>query len=333
MPEPKTRDYTQNKGSNQTLSPSTPFRGIAKLVNMRTTQGKAMSLIAIEDQSPIMRRAKIRVAVAIALLLVAAGSLLMLNEQAPSLPKSTASAIVAAAPAKTAAPKVAPLPPPAKPAPAVKEPDAKPPVAPPDPVYTSFTAPAEEPAAPTPVEPAAAPAPENKPAPAEVAQNPQPAAKPAAHKPEPAAAKLETSPTGSHILQAGVFADMGNARKQQSKLAASGISAHTSTKLRIGPFPSIEEAEAAREKVRSSGINITLADNIESSARGQSLAAGQYADMDQAKRLQASLSEHGLPAHTETRLLVGPFANKAKADAARNKIKKLNISVVLMPNN
>jgi DedD protein len=257
----------------------------------------------------------------------------MLNEQAPSLPKSTAPAILAVAPAKATAPKAAPLPPPAKPAPAVKEPDAKPPVAPPDPVYTSFTAPAAEPVAPAPVEPVAAPAPENKPTPVEVAQNPQPTTKPTAPKPEPAATKLETSPTGSHILQVGVFADMSNARKQQSKLAASGISAHTSTKLRIGPFSSIEEAEAARDKVRAAGINITLADDIESSSRGQSLLAGQYTDMDQAKRLQASLGEHGLPAHTETRLLVGPFANKAKADAARNKIKKLNISVVLMPNN
>lgn len=328
-----------------------------------------MSLITIEDQSPIMRRAKIRATVAVVLLLIAAGSLLMLTEQAPSTNQiKTAAEPAKVAVAKTPSQQIPTSPqiqttpqPQTQPGSPSSTPEAKPPVAPPDPVYTSFTAPAAPAAEPliasalpapiapsSPNMPAPQAVPENKPAqmppvPAQPAQLPQqevaqtqppvpPAAKPANPRPERVATKIETSLTGSHILQVGVFADMNNARKQQAKLSASGIPAHTSTLLKIGPFSNMAEIDTAREKVRTSGINVSLADDIVSGAKGSSLSAGQYADMDQAMRLQASLSEHGLPANTETRLLVGPFANKAKADAARNKIKKLNISVVLMPN-
>lgn len=287
-----------------------------------------MSLITIEDQSPIMRRAKIRVAVAIALLTVTAGSFLLLNEQAPSLPVNTKTSQTPAAAAK---PGLAVTPPvQGTPAPAAGELAAKPPVAPPDPVYTSFTAPVQEPVAETSPTPAVAENEVTQAAPAEKASVKATPLK--VQKSAQTSFKPDTSSTGSYILQAGVFADMANARKQQSRLAASGISAHTETKLRIGPFSSVEEVDAAREKVRASGIDAALSEKSENNSRGLFLLAGQYTDMEHAKRLQATLNEHGLPAHTETRLLVGPFATKARADAARNRVKSLNISVVLISN-
>lgn len=293
-----------------------------------------MSLIVVEDQSPIMRRAKIRVVVAIVLLLVATGSLLMLNDQAPNLPANTKTAAAKPATIKPKATAVA-----ANTAAPTTQPSieidlpAKPPVAPPDPVYTSFTAaPVETPAAETPVPPAALPNNESK---VVATAAPEAPAKPKPSEPKaaPANINLDTAPTGTHILQVGVFSEMSNAKKQKSKLTSSGIDSHTETKLKIGPFQTIEEAEAAKQKILASGIDITISDKIENGARGQMLSGGNYADMDNAQRLQKAVSELGMNARTETRLLVGPFANKAKADNARNRIKNLNISVVLMPNN
>jgi cell division protein FtsN len=52
--------------------------------------------------------------------------------------------------------------------------------------------------------------------------------------------------------------------------------------------------------------------------------------MESAKQLQAKLTELGLTSRSETRILIGPFDTKAKADAVRGKVKALNISVVLL---
>lgn len=298
-----------------------------------------MSLIVVEDQSPIMRRAKIRVVVAIVLLVVATSSLLMLNEQAPSLPTNTKTATAKPVTSKPkAAPVVANTSPPVSQSNIISDLPAKPPVTPPDPVYTSFTATpvappaAEKPVAEVSVQPPA-PDPHDEKVVAIAAPEAVPKPKPSTPKITSSNISLDTSPTGTHILQVGVFSEMGNAKKQKTKLSASGIDSHTETKLKIGPFQTTEEAEAARQKILSAGIDLTLSDKIENSSRGQMLSGGHYADMDNAQRLQKAVSDLGISARTETRLLVGPFANKAKADAARNKIRNLNISVVLMPNN
>ena len=293
-----------------------------------------MSLIVVEDQSPIMRRAKIRVVVAIVLLLVATGSLLMLDEKAPTLPASTKTAKQAVKPKSVSAVDNKKTP-----APALELTDdklpAKPPTAPPDPVYSSFTA--QEPVNEMPTTPVTS---ATKTASVEIkkketapSEDALPKANAVTQKSIPPSINLDISSTGNHILQAGVFGEMNNAKKQRAKLTANGIDSYTETKLRVGPFSNSEDAEAAREKIRTSGIDVTLSDKAETGSRGLVLMAGQYADMENAKRLQTAISELGLPVHTETRLLVGPFVTKAKADAARNRIKNLNISVVLMPNN
>jgi len=58
---------------------------------------------------------------------------------------------------------------------------------------------------------------------------------------------------------------------------------------------------------------------------------GVFTDMENAKQLQAKLAEHGIPSHTETKLQVGPFANKAEADAAQVKLKALGMGAVIVP--
>ncbi len=300
-----------------------------KIVTIRTQyQRKIVTSVIIEDQNPIMRRAKIRVAVAFVLLCVALGSLLkMSNSKQAAVPDTR---IISSAPSATTTPE-----PPAtkaKAQPQVISPpqeEAKPPSAPPEPVYQSFTA---EPS--TQVESlngsALPPLTDNSPAVGSsekvlVVATPEKNKKPAPDKESP-----KVSASGTYILQAGVFGDMANARKQMEKLSGSGIQAHSETKLWIGPFATEQDAGSARDVIQSSGLNIPLQDSVISSAKGLMMVGGIHTDMEHAATLRNSLGEKGLPARTETRVLVGPFDTKDNADKARNRIKKLNIGVVLM---
>jgi cell division protein FtsN len=280
-----------------------------------------MTLVTFEDQSPTMRRAKIRVVLAMVLLLVAIASLIAMGRKPPAMAEVSAPWPVKAAQPVKAAPAVASKPEAVKPAPVTADVEpAKPPQAPPDPVYTSFTAEPAPAVATAAAAPASQPAPEE--APAKAAAIP-----PHASKTDKDAARIEASANGRFLLQAGVFAEMENARRQLDKLAQHHIDTHLESKVRIGPFAKPEDADSAKEKVKSAGLNITLDDY--QSSKGLLLQA-LFTDMESAKQLQARLDEIGFASRCETRILVGPFDTKAKADSARNRIKALNISVVLM---
>jgi DedD protein len=296
-----------------------------------------MSLVTIEDQSPTMRRAKMRLVLAVVLLIVAIGGLVsMSRSKPPKLDVATQTPIKKApAPVTPAAPvaaanKPVAVTPPIK---ADSEPEAKPPQAPPDPVYTSFTADPAYVAANTAATPAAAPADPDSAteAPAQratVQPKPVQAAKAAVAPAVKADEKIEASANGKYLLQAGVFSDMENARHQLEKLAEHHIDTYIESKVRIGPFSKADGVEAAKDKVESAGLNITL-DEVNGS-KGTLLQAGLFTDMESAKQLQAKLTELGLSSRSETRILIGPFDTKAKADAVRGKVKALNISVVLL---
>ncbi len=304
-----------------------------------------MSLVHIEDQSPTMRRAKMRLALAIVLLIVAIGALVSMGRSTPGKVDVAARKQVKTAQVKpavvAAANTPASKPAEAKPAvaPVVSEPEAKPPQAPPDPVYTSFTAdpvtitintPATAPAAPEqPAKPEQAAKPLEAPKPVVAAQpKPAPQVKAPAASPVKAEAKIEASANGKFLLQAGVFSEMENARHQLEKLAEHHIDTHIESRVRIGPFVNSDGVEDAKNKVDAAGINIAL-DELNSS-KGTVLQAGLFTDMESAKELQSKLKELGLASRSETRILIGPFDTKAKADMVRNRIKALNISVVLL---
>lgn len=274
-----------------------------------------MASVIIEDQDPIMRRAKIRASVATVLLCIVLGSLLKISHDQRATPDAK---ITVTAPAN-----VAPPAPPRLPTTARQE-EVKAPVAPPEPVYQSFTA---EP--PTPVAESTATA-TQAPVVTEPAKKEDAVVVEAPPAPPKAESKIITTSTGSYILQAGVFGDMGNARKQLEKLSSGDIPAQSATKLWIGPFATEQDAATAREAIQAAGLGVPLQDNAVSSAKGLMLVGGIHESMEHATALRNSLTEKGFPARTETRVLVGPFDSKENADKARNKIKKLGISVVLM---
>lgn len=57
---------------------------------------------------------------------------------------------------------------------------------------------------------------------------------------------------------------------------------------------------------------------------------GVFTDIDNAKQLQTKLTQHGIPSHTETRVQIGPFKSRAEADRAKEKLKALGLSSVVL---
>lgn len=74
---------------------------------------------------------------------------------------------------------------------------------------------------------------------------------------------------GTFVVQLGAFSDPAKARQQQQNVASKGTKAYTETlktekgeitRVRAGPFPTREEAEAAREKLKKVGLDGVVTD-------------------------------------------------------------------------
>lgn len=163
----------------------------------------------------------------------------------------------------------APVEPPPKPAvaaqPALSEPrtEAKPAPA----VRPAAPAASTAPAAPAPAGATAVPqAPAAKPATTTLAPEtvavPQEAASTTPKPVEAAPARLQPSAaprlfTG-YLLQAGVFSNVQRAEELHAKLALNGIPSSLEARVQVGPFKTKAEADAAREKMQSLGIDAVM---------------------------------------------------------------------------
>ncbi len=56
---------------------------------------------------------------------------------------------------------------------------------------------------------------------------------------------------------------------------------------------------------------------------------GMFTSVDNAVALQNRLREQGVPVFLETRVIVGPFRDRAEADAAQRKLKELGVAGVI----
>ncbi|WP_410498005.1 SPOR domain-containing protein [Chitinibacter sp. S2-10] len=66
-----------------------------------------------------------------------------------------------------------------------------------------------------------------------------------------------------------------------------------------------------------------------SNSRGFSVQAGVFLLSNNAEKLLGQLQQAGIPAYLETRVQIGPFKNKAEADAAVKKLKAMGITPVV----
>lgn len=89
---------------------------------------------------------------------------------------------------------------------------------------------------------------------AHAAQRAEAAARPA---PQPAATPGVRLFSG-YALQAGVFSDTHRAEELHAKLTLNGIPSTIESRVQVGPFKTREEAEAARAKMKTLGIDALL---------------------------------------------------------------------------
>ncbi|WP_028450726.1 SPOR domain-containing protein [Chitinibacter tainanensis] len=66
-----------------------------------------------------------------------------------------------------------------------------------------------------------------------------------------------------------------------------------------------------------------------SNSRGYSVQAGVFLLSNNAEKLLGQLQQAGIPAYLETRVQIGPFKNKAEAEAAVRKLKAMGITPVV----
>jgi DedD protein len=108
-------------------------------------------------------------------------------------------------------------------------------------------------------------------APVKPAAKPEPAPKavapPPPSAPAPPPPKAETPPAveapGRFVVQVGAFADVGVAREARAKVEKLGLRTYTQAvetdngkriRVRLGPFPSRDDAEKAAAKVKAAGL-------------------------------------------------------------------------------
>lgn len=97
---------------------------------------------------------------------------------------------------------------------------------------------------------------------------------------------------------------------------STGGASKASAKPSPAQKPSVEQAAAppAAKTVATSGFVVQL---------------GVFTSVENAQALQAKLKEQGIPASLETRVIVGPFTDRAEADAAKKKLKALGVNGVI----
>ena len=64
--------------------------------------------------------------------------------------------------------------------------------------------------------------------------------------------------------------------------------------------------------------------------QGFVVQVGVFTTIDSAQALHAKLKEAGMPAFLETRLVVGPFRDRAEAEAARRRLNEIGVSGVIV---
>ncbi len=79
------------------------------------------------------------------------------------------------------------------------------------------------------------------------------AAKPVPAEGRPFAKAVET--VGQFLLQMGVFSSVANAEELRARLELAGVPARIEARVQVGPFATRQEAEAARERLRSLGMD------------------------------------------------------------------------------
>jgi DedD protein len=203
-----------------------------------------------DEELQLRKRARRRLVGAIALVLLVIVLVPMFLEREPRQQKQDIDIRIPPMPGQTQAPPISP---------AVQAPPA---VAPPARPQAGSAQPASPPAAAPPQPQAPAPAPATAP-PAQ--KSPPPEAQLTTPQTAPAAKSDTANPANTHaeesyVIQLGAYSNASNAKQLLQQLKARKFPAYTEpvktpkgqkTRVRVGPYPSVEAAEKARERLRA----------------------------------------------------------------------------------
>lgn len=193
----------------------------------------------------------------------------------------------------------------------------------------------------------------------------EPSAPEAAPAPAPAAEPIPAAAAGGdYVVQLGSYRDAGNARALDKELSDAGLPAYleptqssgqTVTRLRLGPFASRGDAEAAAIRIRqlrpdlpAQVVALSAVDPASAAQRalpetGFVVQLGAFGKSEDAQSLRDRVRKAGFPAFSEGvdtdggrlyRVRVGPEVDKASAERLRDRIKaelKLDGLVVAFP--
>lgn len=154
---------------------------------------------------------------------------------------------------------------------------------------------------------------------------PTPPSPPAAPEPPPPPV-VESTPTAKparpmpHVRPAERLVDRQPVTPKEPVTAPSSARAPVAQRLPPPP-PESQAVQAAKPQPAPRLFNNFL------------VQAGVFSNPQKAQELHALLTLNGIPATLETRVKVGPFKNKAEADAAREKLKELGVDSLLLPQN
>lgn len=198
-------------------------------------------------------------------------------------------------------------------APVVAEPEPLPPEVVPE-------KPAEEQTAEAPVQ-ETPPIPDSEAAPTSPPPPPPPQVLNKPSQPTPVAAKSRTE-----------IAATSPVAKAPSTDALAPAKSSSPQSVTISPAPAAKKpVERTVAESKSSAPPATVKTTEPIAPKGYVVQLGLFSNYENAVQLQKRLADHGIKSYTETRLHVGPFQNKAEADEAMSRIRKMGINAVVVP--
>lgn len=165
----------------------------------------------------------------------------------------------------------------------------------------------------SPEPPSAVPAPEHPPKPSET-----PAVSKPVHQPPPPPPVVTNEP----------LTPTESARPAPKATAAAPVDTQPAMKPVV---PTVEKPPPAKAAVPKEVEAPVPAKSAEvPGARGFVVQVGVFGTAENARDLQAKLTEKGIPSSTETRVVVGPFQGRAEAEAVNAKLKEMGLQGMIV---
>lgn len=183
-------------------------------------------------------------------------------------------------------------------------------------------------------------------APAEAAPAPAPASAPAAESSAPATEAAGAPQTPSAASPASPDLDKTPAvvNSRPPVHAATPALAHERAAAKAAPAPSPAAAPPQTAAAKASPaepvkapppVAPTKEAAVKAKPAGSSIGyqvqLGLFSSIGNAEKLVKELKQHGIPAHTVTRVQVGPFKSRAEADETMEKLRGLGYAPLLAP--